>query len=83
MASIGREHKEICDALEATGLGWTSENGKKHVKLYLGGHLIGVLPHSKGKSNSAAQRQVKNMVRRIARASEEIRAGTLTDTRRV
>ena len=57
--------------LEASGLPWSIDNGGKHLKLRLGGRLIGVLP--KGSSHTQDPRATKNLVAQIRRAAREMR----------
>lgn len=75
MPSRKKTYKVIYKALEETGLPWTEKTGSKHHKLYLDGHLIGILPHGKNTANEASMRMNKNIVARIRRAAESLKAG--------
>ena len=66
-------YREVYDALDATGLPWEQVNGKKHVKLYLSGHLVGILPHGKA-STAGGCRGNKNFAARIKHAAEAIKS---------
>lgn len=48
----------LLEALEASGLDWTIDTGSKHLKIYIEGHLAGILPH--GKASSKDKRTVLN-----------------------
>ena len=62
--------KEIREALDATGLAWAIENGRKHSKLRLDGRLIAVMSRSNPSSRSR-NRDSRNIVSQIRRAAKE------------
>lgn len=74
MASKRDAYKEIYEALDNTGLPWERVNGKKHVKVYLSGHLIGILPHGKASSATSSGRATKNFLSRIRKAADSLQA---------
>lgn len=59
------------DALDATGLPWTVENGSKHKKVYLAGRLVAVLPNSRvnttgtTRANSRTLRDIEKLANEI------------------
>lgn len=67
--------RAITDALEATGLPWAIEHGRKHRKVLVCGRLAGILPTylSKGGSNPDTGRSTKNLVSQIRRAAERFK----------
>ena len=61
---------EIRDALEATGLPWTVESGKKHHKVRLCGRLAVVLSHG---SKRPKAKTVPNGITAIRRLAAELK----------
>lgn len=61
--------------LDATGLPWRIEEGKKHLKLRLGRRMVGILP-IKGKRGDMSQdrRAYLNVRSQIRRAASELHA---------
>lgn len=66
--------KRIEQELNATGLPWSLQNGRKHQQIRLSGKLIGILPH--GKESSANPRSTLNLRAQIRRASKELKDGS-------
>lgn len=62
---------EMRTALDATGLPWEVEPGKKHQKIKLGGRLVAILPY--GKEQSAYKRALLNTISQIRRAAQELK----------
>lgn len=60
------------DALDATGLPWTVENGSKHKKVFLNGKLAVVLPNAR-KNVSPGGNQYKKTLNVITRLAEEFK----------
>lgn len=61
---------KIAEILQEAGVPWHLENGHDHVKLFIGGRQVQVLPRGRGKSSKtgfAARNAVAN-VRRAIRA---------------
>lgn len=61
--------KQIEGELEATGLPWSFDRGTKHIKVVLGGNLVGILPRGKTirDGNSRAFMNLRSQIRRLAR----------------
>lgn len=59
--------KPIRDELEATGLPWAAEMGKKHVKVRLNGRIVLVT----SKSGATSPRDIQNGIATIRRAARE------------
>lgn len=55
--------------LEATGLPWSTAVGTKHIKLYIGRRLVGVIP-LKDKGSTRSKRAVLNVRAQICRAAK-------------
>ncbi|MFC3724426.1 hypothetical protein [Neoaquamicrobium sediminum] len=55
--------------LDATGLPWSTSVGTKHIKLYLGARLVGILPHNNRASDRdrRAHLNIRAQIRRAAR----------------
>lgn len=63
--------RTIEDALKATGLPYAFEPGKKHLKIKLDGHMVGILPlKGLAGSNEGARRATLNTVSQIRRVSQ-------------
>lgn len=62
---------EMRTALDATGLPWEVEPGKKHQKIKLGGRLVAILPY--GKEQSAYRRALLNSITQVRRMAREMR----------
>jgi hypothetical protein len=58
--------------LEASGLPWRTENGKKHGKIYLGDRLVAIMPH--GSRSRDIPRITASAVAHIRKAIREHRA---------
>lgn len=69
---VKRHYPEIYRALENTGLGWSIENGGRHLKILLGGRFCGILP--KAKSSLGDKRAMKNIVAQIRRTSRDLKS---------
>jgi len=63
---------EMRAELDATGIPWEIEPGKKHQKIKLGGRLVAILPH--GKEQSAHKRSLLNAVTQVRRMARELKA---------
>jgi hypothetical protein len=60
------------EALHKTGLPWEVEYGAKHYKVSMGGKLVAVFPHGKGKWDSD-KRAILNTVTQVRRAARQIK----------
>jgi hypothetical protein len=66
---------DVVEALEATGQPWHLQNGKRHVKLIVGGRLASVLSHGR-QAGFGRGRETPNtiaQIRRVARALSQQR----------
>ena len=61
--------KQIEGELDATGLPWSFDRGTKHIKVVLGGTLVGILPRGKTikDGDSRAFMNLRSQIRRLAR----------------
>lgn len=74
MDARNRIHKDIREALDATGLPWTATMGGTHIKLKLNNRLVGIYPADGAKLSAfGMQRAMMNTVNQIRRAAEEIK----------
>ncbi len=74
MDARNRLHKDIREAMDATGLPWTATIGGTHIKLKLGNRLVGICPTDGAKLSAfGMQRAMMNTVNQIRRAAEEIK----------
>lgn len=72
--NLKRLDPEIRSVLEASGLPWRLEYGKRHTKLYVGGHMIQTFPRDLQVNNwTAALNARANVRRRLAALTEEAR----------
>lgn len=55
--------------LEATGMPWSTATGSKHIKLYVGTRLVGILP-LKDRGSSRSKRAALNIRAQIRRAAK-------------
>lgn len=62
---------EIERELEACGLPWTVDKGKKHHKIRVAGRMVGILPLN-GKVQTSNKTPIKNTVAQIRRAAKEL-----------
>lgn len=60
--------KEVQQALDETGLPYTIEEGTRHLKIKVAGHLVGVLPHKIRNQGGRGQRNVIAQIRRAGNA---------------
>lgn len=67
---MARIPTRIHSALLDTGLPWDIQNGKKHQKIYVKGHLVGVLSH--GSHYDDEWVAIKNIVSQIRRKAKEL-----------
>lgn len=58
-------------ALDATGLPWIVEDGKKHHKVKLAGKLVAVYPY--GKKQDAYKRALLNTITQVRRVAQELK----------
>lgn len=64
---------ELAAALDATGLPWEVEIGKKHRKIRLAGRLVTVIPH--GPKQEANKRVVFNTIKNVRHMEKTIKEG--------
>jgi hypothetical protein len=62
---------ELREALSATGLPCEIRAGKGHMKLFVGGRLVGTLSHTK--CRRGPQRNTKNVIAQVRRTARDIR----------
>lgn len=62
--------RKVAEALAATGIPWRAERGARHIKLFLGSRLIGILPHN-GKFKESEPWAGKNLLAQIRRAGRD------------
>ena len=65
---------KLARALDATGLHWWEEAGKKHRKVFLAGRLAAVLPHG-AKSRGRDETMIENNIKSIRRLAAAIKRG--------
>lgn len=63
----------IREALEATGLPWSLEPGKKHQHIRLAGRLVGILPHKSRKTDFLSTRANANIVSQIRHMAAQLK----------
>ena len=68
-------HDRLVAALDDTGLPYTVELGKKHIKVRLDGHLVLVTSRGKKTGDDSSPTQLKNGVAHIRRCVAAIRRG--------
>ena len=61
----------IRETLERSGLPWSLENGGRHIKIRVGGRLVGVYPKGKTPDNRRGEANVLAQIRRACRAGEQ------------
>lgn len=65
-----RIDRRVREALEETGLPWMVVHGKRHLKLYVGDQLAGILPLSgKDTEHGKALLNTISQIRRVARGT--------------
>jgi hypothetical protein len=57
----------ILESLEATGLAWETKRSRRHVKIYVGGRLAGVVPGTFRETDERGSKNVAAQIRRVAR----------------
>jgi hypothetical protein len=62
---------ELREALDRTGLPWELEEGTKHNKVKLVGHLVGIYP--KGRKREAHRRALLNTITQVRNAARQIK----------
>jgi hypothetical protein len=62
------------DALDATGLPWSVENGSSHKKIFLSGRLVLVLPNAR-KNIFANKSHYRKSINSIHTMAAQIKAG--------
>lgn len=68
---MSRLLEQLRPELDATGLPWTTYAGTKHLKLYVGARMVGILP-LKGRAPERSRRAFQNTVAQIRRAAREL-----------
>jgi len=63
--------REVRDLLEASGLQWSLENGKRHPKLFVAGRLVLVLPRSGRTGLTNGRNQIAAVRRAIKQLGEQ------------
>lgn len=66
--------KPLIPELEAVGLPWRAERGKRHIKIFVAGHLVGVVPTRGVRldwDNRRAFYNVRAQIRRTGRLVNE------------
>ena len=63
--------RRVIEALEATGLPWSIEQGKGHLKIRVGGRLVGVMGVSFKESSPCKRHNTIAAIRRIAKELEK------------
>lgn len=62
----------IRKALDETGLTWTIESGKSHLKIRLDGHFCAILPYGGKAKRCPGPTAEKNSIAQIKRRAREI-----------
>ena len=62
----------LADALDATGLPWTTECGTKHYKVRLAGKLVAIYP--RGKKQESDKRALLNTITQVRHAAQELKS---------
>lgn len=63
---------ELLSELEASGIPWELEKGKKHYKLRVGGRMAGILPLN-GRIQTTNAVPLKNTIAQVRRAIRDIK----------
>ncbi len=63
---------ELLSELEASGIPWELEKGKKHYKLRVGGRMAGILPLN-GRIQTANAGPLKNTIAQVRRVIRDIK----------
>jgi hypothetical protein len=66
-------YDEILDLLRASGVPWSTTNGKRHVKLYVGGRFVQAVSRATGQHHSS--HGDRNALARVRRAIREYQCG--------
>jgi len=64
--------RELIAEIEAAGVPWHLEQGKRHIKLFIGKKLAGIMPARNDEANRRSQLNIRAQVRR---AIKEVQLG--------
>lgn len=54
----------VLEALDATGLAYSFEQGGQHLKIKLANRLVGILPYGKGRDDRRTELNIVSQIRR-------------------
>ena len=66
--------RELLSELEASGVPWHLEQGKRHIKIIVGKKFCGILPARRDESNGNRRTQL-NIRAQVRRAIQEVKGG--------
>lgn len=58
------------ELLEASGLEWRVESGRRHRKVYVAGRMVLVVPHTAGRDAGSQSRNAEAALRRAIRTAQ-------------